>query len=149
MISAKKILVFISIVLLLAVGFLGNTIIKQKRSMALLQEENKYMYLRCLEQIADRIEDYQSSKNEVSLRNASTWAGKAEIASQNMSLEKKQYLAPLAVLMDEFFANTTRPDTAAKSGKLYKLAPCLRGVANDPNNQQKIDDLTYALQGAY
>ncbi len=74
---------------------------------------------------------------------------KAEIASQNMSLEKKEYLAPLAALMDEFFANTTRPDTAAKSGKIYKLIPCLRGVAKDPNNKQKIDDLTYALQGAY
>lgn len=149
MISAKKILVFLLIVLILTVGFLGNTIIKQKKSMALLQEENKYMYLRCLEQIADRIEDYKSMKNEVSLRNASTWAGKAEIASQNMSLEKKEYLAPLAALMDEFFANTTRPDTAAKSGKIYKLIPCLRGVAKDPNNKQKIDDLTYALQGTY
>ncbi len=115
----------------------------------MLQEENNSTYIHSLEQIADRILEYQKTKDEVCLRNASSWAGKAAIASKNMSLEKKQYLAPLAVFLDEFFAKTTRPDTAAKSGKIYKLIPCLRGVAEDPNNKQKIDDLTYALQGAY
>ncbi len=149
MISAKKILIFVSIVLIVTVCYLSNIIIQQNKSTHRLQEENSSTYIHSLEQIADRILEYEKSKDEVSLRNASTWAGKAAISSKNMSLEKKQYLAPLAIFLDEFFANTTRPDTAAKNGKIYKLIPCLIDVANNPNNQEKIDDLTHALQGAY
>jgi len=145
----RNIVIIMTALLIFTICFMGIGISAQKKSIDRLQEENNIIYIRCLEQIANGIEDYKKAEEDVSLRNASSWAGKAVIVSKSMSFEKKQYLESIAIMLDEFFSKTTRPDSAAKTEEIYKLIPCLRSVAENPNDKQKIDNLTYTLQSTY
>lgn len=146
---------FLIALLIIIVCFMGINISLQNSFINKLHEDSNYTYIRCLEQIAERIEDIEKVEDtnktidNVSLRNASSWAGKAVVISKNINFQKKPYLESIAIMLDEFFSNTTRPELAIKTGSIYKLVPCLRSVAKNPNDKQEIDSLIYILQGTY
>ncbi|MDP4181339.1 MAG: hypothetical protein Q8942_09630 [Bacillota bacterium] len=143
---SKRNVVSVIIILFVFIScFTGVKINSQKRTFNKIQEDCNYTYVQCLEQIAYRIEDYKNSKDSVTMRNAASWAGKATIASKNMNYERKQDLSYIATMLDEFFANSIRPESAIKTGSIYRLIPYLKAVAKYPNDKQKIDDLTQIL----